>query len=178
MTKAEFLTKYNSLKSIEIALSKSISASVQHNKLYSKDLDNKQKKVIRDYWKEELRTLYLNFVDSPWGELEHNHKIIQLKDAMNIKFINQIDFRISHSQKSISVFFKHLWCLDLLSVAPPQCPIDRVILTRIGLPIRERKWGYVNTIEDHKQKIDLVKNHASIEGYNCISEWELFNFNV
>jgi len=177
MTKNEFLTKYNPSKSIDIALRKSISASVQHNKLYFKDVDKQQRINIRKFWEEQLMMLYSSFANCPWGEEEHNQKIVQLKGCMGKEFVNQIDFRISHSQKSISVFFKHLWCLKLLLINPPQCPVDRVILTRIGLPLRERKWGYVNTIEDHKEKIKLIKNHAAIEGYNCIAEWELFNFN-
>ena len=55
MTKEEFINKYNSSKTIEESLSKSISSSVQHNKLYKSTLiSNNIKKQVRDFWSSKL----------------------------------------------------------------------------------------------------------------------------
>lgn len=65
-------------------------------------------------------------------------------------------FRISHSQKSISVFVKHLWCMDVIS-EPNICPVDRIILGKTE--VRKNKdinWGYVNSIEEHKRKFTYI----------------------
>jgi hypothetical protein len=177
MTKEEFINKHNPSKTIKKSLSASISASVQHNKLYKSPLiSNNIKKQVRDFWSSKLILIKEKYVENNWGSDKHNEIIIDLKNEMNKEFENLIDFRISHSQKSISVFFKHLWCLGLINT-PPQCPVDRIILTRINLPINERKWGYIDDIEIHKNKIEKIKKTSQKEGYVNISEWELDNFN-
>lgn len=176
MTKEEFLNKYNPERTIKVALSKSISASVQHNKLYNSSLSYSKKKEIRDVWALKLLSIKEEFVDKNWNSNEHNKVIIKLKNVMQNSFNGLIGFRISHSQKSISVFFKHLWCLGIIKI-PPQCPVDRIILTRINAPYNERSWGYIDDIETHNQKIKLIEEFAKSEGYDNMCEWELFNFN-
>ena len=105
MTKEEFINKYNSSKTIEESLSKSISSSVQHNKLYKSPLiSNNIKKQVRDFWSSKLILIKEKYVENDWGSDKHNEIIIDLKNEMNKEFENFIDFRISHSQKYISIF--------------------------------------------------------------------------
>jgi len=174
MTKEGFLDRYNHVRTVEEALNKSISASVQHNRLYN-DVPNEHRFRIRYFWREKLQQLSENFNDEQWSEDKYEDEIEKLKYLMNQKFGNLIDFRISHSQKSISVFFKHLWCLEKIPI-PPQCPVDRIILTRANTPYNERSWGFVNDINTHRRKYDLIRHAASAAGYQQVSEWELLNF--
>ncbi len=94
---------------------------------------------------------------------------------MNNHFINLIDFRISHAQKSLGVFFKHLWCMNLIN-EPPQCPIDRQILKIAGVSITELSWGFVNDIETHRRKYSYIKEAAQRDGFSSVSGWELSKF--
>lgn len=174
MTKVQFLVKYNSSRTVEEALSKSIKAAVQHNKLYFK-VTNRDRAIIRSSWILKLIELQNIFTAEIWDETRYENEIITLKNFMNDRFGNSIDFRISHSQKSIGVFLKHLWCLDLIST-PPQCPVDRIILTRAKAPYSQRSWGYVNDIETHKIKYNYIRNAALKDGFDSVSEWELLNF--
>lgn len=177
MTKIEFLDIYNPTKSIEEALFKSINAAVQRNRIYVKGISNKNKKDIRRFWKQKLVLLAEKYKKHNWSIDTHNKEIVKLKLEMNDKFKDLIDFRISHSQKSISVYFKHLWCMNDFPI-PCQCPVDRRILTRLKVPYKERSWGYINEISIHKEKIDLIKERSLKDGYDTISEWELCNFNI
>ena len=175
MTQKEFLNRYNTSQTVGEALSKSISAAVGHNKLYN-NATNFQKEEIRCFWREKLLEIAKDFSQNSWDEDKHNKKIDELKQIMNTKFGDLINFRISHSQKSISVFIKHLWCIGNFPL-PPQCPVDRIILTRINAPYNERSWGFIDDIETHIEKINLIKLAAKRDGFESIAEWELLNFN-
>jgi hypothetical protein len=172
--KENFLRLYNEEKSINKALEESIYAAVRRNKLYLTN-DPKQRKLVRNFWSEQLINLSNSHKNNIWDEDCCEREIENLKKNMNDKFGDEIDFRISHSQKSISVFFKHLWCLDIISI-PPQCPVDRIILTKANAPINERSWGIVNNIETHRKKIDYLKRAANTAGFKNIAEWELCVF--
>jgi hypothetical protein len=174
MTKDQFLTKYNQTRTTKEALSKSIRAAVQHNKIYV-NVQKNDRIYIRNYWSDLLIKLSEQFKEENWDELNYEVQIIKLKNVMNAKFEHLIDFRISHSQKSIGVFFKHLWCLDILPT-PPQCPVDRIILTKANAPINERSWGHVNDIETHKNKYEIIRQQSIRDGFNNVSIWELDNF--
>ena len=52
--KPNFLARYNKSNSVSEALSKAISAAVQHNSLYSKSVTNDERVAIRTYWSEQL----------------------------------------------------------------------------------------------------------------------------
>ena len=174
MTQKEFLNRYNQSRTIEEALSKSISASVQHNRLYNNVLHN-ERVPIRDFWSKSLIELSNRYAEENWLELEYESEIIELKRLMNDEFGELIDFRISHSQKSLSVFFKHLWCLGEIPI-PPQCPVDRIILTRANAPHNERSWGFINNIETHRERYDIIRQAAVADGFDNVSIWELENF--
>lgn len=176
MTKDQFLNKYNPDKSLELSLLKSINASVQHNKLYIKNINSNLKENIKCVWKQKLKTLSNDFEINPWDEKNHNQIIESLKVEMNKEFGELIKFKISHSQKSISVYFKHLWCMGIIST-PPQCPVDRIILTQTNCLINHRKWTDVDRIDDHIFKINLIKGKMKLDGFQSLSEWELINFN-
>jgi hypothetical protein len=68
MTKEEFINKHNPSKTIKKSLSASISASVQHNKLYKSPLiSNNIKKQVRDFWSSKLILIKEKYVENNWG---------------------------------------------------------------------------------------------------------------
>ena len=175
MTKEKFLERYNKSKSQEEALSKSISAAVQHNKIYN-DVDSKDRIIIREYWSSQLVDLAERYKVECWSDDSYEQEVQGLKEKMKARFPEIIDFRISHAQKSLSVFLKHMWCLGL-APTPPQCPVDRIILTNAKAPYNKRSWGYVDSITEHKVLYDIIKQAAYQSGYTDVALWELENFN-
>jgi hypothetical protein len=170
MTKKEFLQKYNSDRSEKTALTQAINASVRRNCLYQNNLNTKDREQIKDKWKETL---------IKFGKKYENH-------VSEEEFVNDIEeikkemkelpgkFKISHAQKSLSVYLKHLWCLDKIQ-EPPVCPVDRKILEKAGAPVAKRAWTRIDNVKDYKEQLEYIKIKAE-ESNKSIATWELYNF--
>ena len=180
--KANFLQKYNPTLNIDIALSRSVNAAVQHNILYSKELAKSAKTEIRNFWFQELTKISTEFKKDV--SISRYEEIIdELKFSLNTKYKNYFDnkssfgsgLRTSHAQKSISVFIKHLWCLNKIN-EPRICPIDRIILSKTEAK-RDQciSWGYVNSIIEHRQKFEYVIRAAKAVEMS-VATWELLLF--
>lgn len=186
--KNNFLEKYNPKRTIENAISLSIKAAVQHNSLYSEKLSSNERLIIRKDWGNKLQEISIKYKNNTIDSEIYYKDITDLKNYMNEmykekfrtiphpKYNYDAGFRISHSQKSISVFLKHLWCLELIS-SPPQCPVDRIVLEKIGLKGQSASWGYINTLDNHISKIKLIEKVAKSEN-KSIPIWELTNFTM
>lgn len=180
--KAEFLKKYSPTNSIEVALSNAVKAAVQHNVLYTKDLALPIRKEIRSYWFDCLRKIGLKF-ENEITIIEYDSIVSELKKEMNNKFgayfqSNSPDgseFIISHAQKSISIYIKYLWCLNLIQ-EPKICPVDRIILSHTSAKSKDISWGYVNDIIEHRRKFKYVIESSALANLS-IAKWELFLFN-
>lgn len=178
--KEEFILKYNPKRDLDKALKLSIKASVQRNPTYTQHLSSNsdERKQVRLYWQYKLK----EYAEKYKGNVsmdDYVKDVLLLKEEINFKFkehfnhpnyINDNGFRIAHAQKSL----KHLWCLDLVN-EPPMCPIDNIILTKIGLKYPLNKWGYINSVEDFKNKAGLVLKESESKGLT-VCEWELINF--
>ena len=185
--KDAFLEKYNPKRTLDKALSSGITASVQHNSLYRKDIEQEHKDAVQCEWRAFLSGL-IDRYKTPQSISSYEKEIEELKRIMTEQFTDAFlsephkkyktdpGFRISHAQKSISVFLKHLWCMDEVA-CPPQCPVDSVILAAAGKRYPDTKWGYVNSIEIHRQKIKFLED-AKENPSEALAEWELKKFKV
>jgi len=174
--KLNFLKIYNHTCDITVAVNKSILASIQRNKIYNTNKVSDRDEIKR-YWKEQLSNIHERSNDILASEENFIIEIETLKRNMLSKFPNLIQFRISHSQKSINVFFKHLWCMDLITT-PLQCPVDRTILSIANAPINQRLWGYIDSIEEYQNKINFLREKAKSDGFDNLAIWELQNFKI
>ena len=183
--KIQFLTKYNPEQTVDKAVSRAIAASVQHNSLYAPNITPEEKEAVRCAWRSFLLDIIGKYKKQQTVD-EYERDILKLQEKMNTQFRDAFyqtphskyktdpGFRISHAQKSISVFLKHLWCMDEVDT-PPQCPVDRVVLEMAGLKYDKAKWGYVNSIEEHRRKIDQLISAKDNE-QQSLAVWELKNF--
>ncbi len=183
--KNAFLNKYNPTCTIDKAIASAINASVQHNSLYRKDISSELKVALRHEWRWFLMELVPRY-SNPQELAEYEADIEELKRMMNLRFSQAFNemphpkfktdpgFRISHAQKSIAVFLKHAWCMGMIAT-PPQCPVDAIILTVSGRRYPETKWGYVNTIDEHRCKIKMLEL-AKADPNVSLAEWELAKF--
>ncbi|MCK5800494.1 MAG: hypothetical protein KAI47_25070 [Deltaproteobacteria bacterium] len=183
LLKQEFLDKYNPERTIKRAIDSGIAAASQHNVLYSKSCSVEKKKEIKYRWCIFLTSL----IDRYKGVVsvaKYEQDITRLKSQMNKEFRDgfrddgnsslEPGFRISHAQKSISVFLKHMWCMGKVHT-PPQCPVDRVVLIKAGLSGNNAGWTHVNSIKEHRVKVGfLIEAMTTKDG--SLSEWELRSF--
>jgi len=187
----QFLRKYNPGRTLDEALDKAINASVQLNPLYKNVLDpdirrarnirRARSEAVRRRWKAYLIELIPRY-KSKQCVSNYERDIENLKQLMNKEFLRNDEsgafrppgFRISHAQKSISVFLKHLWCMCEVAT-PPQCPVDRQILEKARCP--DPRWTYVNSICEHRKKIRCLEEaKAKDDPDEPLAKWELRQF--
>ena len=180
LRKEVFLNRYNPGRSKDLALTSGVNAAAKRNDLYS---PNANRNDIRAFWKNELKKIGYKYREKQ-TEGAFIQDVMALKDTMNQRFSGSFnnrkkyddEFRISHAQKSISVYLKHLWCMGEIAT-PPLCPIDRVVLSKIT--VSDPRWGYVNCIETYKTHIKLIKEWRIINDKHKddpLAVWELFEF--
>jgi hypothetical protein len=178
MVKDIFLDKYNPKRDMQFALTQSIKASLQHNPTYTKDIDDFLKTEFRDYWKVRLQQIGEYFLEV--RDLNfYLDQVVLFTAEMNSKFFQVLSpnkenyengFRIAHSQKSISVYLKHLWCMDVIP-APPSCPLDRIISERAGITLHV-SWTKMNKISDVELALNLFQKLATHQN-KALCDWEL-----
>ena len=177
--KQEFLDKYNPKRTIAKALEQSNGAAVKRARLYTNGLSHVERQPVRLRLKDYLLSLVTKYQNSVTQTTHHSY-IVSLCDHMNClpkqvyfshdDFTDNPGFRIAHAQKSLSVFLKHLWCMDIIST-PPECPVDSIILSKVG--IRDIAWSSINEIKSHEK---IIYEVAKRSGAKCLAEWELITF--
>ncbi len=178
--KALFLDKFNNQRDVDKAARNSIRAAVQHNLLYKKEVTLLDKKMIRESWARLLYAQGHEFKEKK-TIADHEEAVLFIKEKLNSDF--SIFFwgsglRISHAQKSFSLFLKYMWCLNQIP-EPVTCPIDRQILmktdaSKTGDP-NDIAWGYVNDMDEHRKKRKFIEDAAKLQDMS-VAEWELSNF--
>ena len=145
MTKEEFINKYNSSKTIEESLSKSISSSVQHNKLYKSPLiSNNIKKQVRDFW---------------------SSKLILIKEKYKLKILPEFLYWICKNLKNELIRNSGSTSFNFISVAKvkeleiplPPLEVQHQIINDLK-KFQENIEGCKQIIEDNQQKIETKIN--------------------
>lgn len=175
--KEKFLEKYANLGNNETYLINAIRASVQRNTIYATDLPSDKREVIKEMWTYALESLASKYKNNQ-SKQQYLDDVLYLKNFMNKqfkddKFFASTGFRISHAQKSLSVYLKYLWCTDKIE-EPPCCPIDAIILQKVS--INNVAWTAIDSINALENIIDIVAEVAAKER-KTIAKWELANFN-
>ena len=179
-----FLNRYNRRVAggwdQDLAVTSGVKAASQHNALYARSSSSVQRALIRNDWKRLLRATASSYTE-PVDSAEYECHVQALADEMNTRhsmLLRHADelpqgvtagFRISHAQKSLSVYLKHLWCMGIIAM-PPECPVDRVVLRKAGAT---GSWTRVGTLDEHRSMIAALEQCA---GDASLAEWELLVF--
>ncbi len=154
-----------------------IMAATQRARLYTPDQNNAD---IRNEWEKYLQKLAKKY-SKKQDEGTFISDVEELKAHMNKefpadkkRFMNGQDgydkeFRVAHAQKSLSVYLKHLWCRGKVDL-PPVCPVDGIMLKHVG---NNDAWTKVNSIEEYRSHLALMKTAAENSGFASVAEWEL-----
>lgn len=170
---------YNRSRSELVALQSGIVASVRRNPLYASGVHRRLRITVLNRWRELLR----GSIDDPatWTDEGYERSLVQLRAIMNAEFGSLFErataptgFRISHAQKSLSVYMKHLWCIGLADM-PPACPVDRVVLSRAGIHSFPGGWTGVDCADVHHGLLVHLRNEANSHDMQ-LAEWELWAF--
>ena len=183
--KRDYLARYNHELTEERAVSRAISAACQHNSLYEPLIGTRVRQEVRTYWAELLHHMAQTYTVQQTCDryLRDVHEmVVRMNETFAQAFRTQPHprygydpgFRVSHSQKSLSVYLKHLWCLGVVA-SPPQCPVDAQILKKAGIRYPEARWACVNSIPEHQAKVAVLSRKAEASGLT-LAEWELLQF--
>lgn len=168
--KLRFINQYNPGQTEVLAIKSGINSAVRRACVYSPNMTKEEKTKIRSFWGQCLSELGGKYIESQ-NEEQFKKDIQDLQEKMNKQFFNVFNpderhrgFRIAQAQKSLSVYLKHMWCMNKIPT-PPTCPIDRTILGS--------SWIY-DDYEQYCNHLELVKTRNTTE--ECLSVWELFAF--
>lgn len=175
--KNKFLEKYASNGDNTTYLNNAIKVALQRNTLYASNIQNNQKEPIKELWRFALSNLtdkYKNEVSLK----QYFDDVVYLKDFMNKQFLkdgffDNVGFKISHAQKSLSVYLKYLWCTTQIA-EPPACPIDAIVLRKAS--ITNVTWTTMNDISELIEVVNQIKELAYTQSLT-LAKWELINFN-
>ncbi len=167
---------------VTVAAKMAIKAAVERNPTYTDDADIEE---IHKTWIKELKHLFDKYKNKIRTKEEFVDDIIYLQRKMNKAFPNSFknngknlggkkydkEFRIAHSQKSLSIFLKHMWCITPNMPMPPVCPIDRKILQSAKI---YEPWTKLNCVEKYKEWLNKLERVA---GKVPLAKWELVKWN-
>ena len=151
-----------------------VASSVMHNKLYKNKNETEQNKLrVKIEWFKLLKD-YSSKYENGNKDWKHYLKDVEsLHKNMNCEsLIGTVDFKISHAQKSLSLYLKHLWCMGQIP-EPPCCPIDSIVLSAASI---KGAWTKIISPEEFKKVFLKVKNFAENQQMT-IAVWELTAFN-
>lgn len=155
------------------AMRASINAAVsvrRGGKIYATGNNNER----REFKKElaELIRMESEHYTRPAGKiLDEQHcesirRIIGNLSARSKKCLFDEHLRWGIAQKAFNLYLKFLWCLEILRVPPPHCPVDRVVLRAAGI---HESWTICDSEQQHTEWIGRIRARA---GTLCLSEWE------
>ena len=161
-----------------------IKAAVERNPTYYKEITRTEVKEIHNIWSNLLMELFIKY-SKEQGSEEFVKDIETLCDKMNNGSLKKLfnnsgkgldnnypkRFRVSHAQKSLSVFLKHMWCITEDMPMPPACPIDRRILQEAKI---YEPWTKLDCIKTYKEWLNKIANLA---GNEPLAKWELVKWN-
>lgn len=150
-----------------IILGRTIQAAFQRGNVYAEAVPRKDRISLKESIEEELRGIAQGYTNNV-SENNHLNNIKQLSKKITQKHKQSLkngQLRIGTAQKLLNVYVKFLWCLGE-AAEPIHCPVDRIVLRRIG---DKRNWTDMNTIIQYKDVISKIREHI---GSRSIAEWE------
>lgn len=156
----------------------------QHNSLYRNNVAPELKKAVQCEWRAFLKGLANRYrkiqnvdeYESDIRNLKKNTEILfcacEIRNPGSVLYLAW-GFERNASENLSFMILKHLWCMDKVET-PPQCPVDRIILEEAGKRYPETKWGYVNSIDEHRKKIRFLNEAKDrVDNNTTLAEWEL-----
>jgi hypothetical protein len=180
-----FLTKYMpNWQNMDIhdfrvqAAFNSINAAVKRNATYAYS-ENKSRENVRKSWMKFIISVKFEEINnwSDWRDV-----VMDLCNQMNSKYptVWFDDFRVAHSQKSLSVYWKYIYCLDVvkgeIECRPIVMPLDRIIQVKAGLRTSEIiPWGKISDFDQYERQMKLIANKLNLN-FSELIDWEIYNF--
>lgn len=149
---------------IKMALVAAINSAVRRNSY------NYQPSFSEDHFKWK-KLLIKHSISIPTSIDLFVEDVGKLKKELKKAFGKDSTIRLSHAQKSLSVFLKYLWCFGLIDM-PPACPIDRNVLGLVkNSPVSN--WTQLDNLNDYRIILNALNDISQPEkmAFKELVEW-------
>lgn len=156
---------------LKIALSNAHSAAFQRGTVYKENTTDKEKIMFKRFFRSRLRILE-DVYKQPINEKEHINIITAFANEITTNYahvLNNGKLRFGTAQKAVNLYLKFLWTLGYMDTQPVHCPLDRIVLKKIGSSV---KWTELDCPNEYKKLIENVQVIADINN-QTIAEWEI-----
>ncbi len=153
-----------------------IQASFQRANIYIKEkINDRDKMLLKESIKEKLEKynqIYKHGKISDNGHIKNIDNFSKEISEKHERILYKKRFRIGIAQKTINIYLKYLWVLNIIK-EPPHCPFDFRIISRLkNIPNKCKNWTKIDNIECYKKLVNSAKEESS-KNFLSISEWEL-----
>jgi hypothetical protein len=160
--------KRDRIRTEDEAIVWSVNSAVQRNRVY-RNYDRRNE--FRAEWMRMIRKESQRYhsVVEPMSDSQHCKIIARISDGLSAAFgasLNNGRLRYGTSQKAFNLYLKHLWLLKEITVEPPHCPVDRIVLNALGI---DQAWTRCDDQKQYMEWIDAIRKKA---GPSSVSQWE------
>jgi hypothetical protein len=147
----------------EQAVTWSINAALQRNKVYKNDEYYEQREQFRAEWAGLLsdEAQAYKSLEASVSDEQHCAAIARIADTLSNKFSQLLDrgrLRFGTSQKAFNLYLKYLWALGEAQT-PPHCPIDSVVLEKAGI---DGCWTKSDSCEEYMDWINQIRERLTL----------------
>ncbi len=151
----------------------------QHKLIYNVNSTPGLKLKFKKYLHEEVQTIFIGYnLVEPVTRNQHAKNIVKLSNASSVHshILENERLNIGTCQKILNLYLKQMWCAGILHHEPPDFPIDRIILKRIG--IKDINWTEITQINEYKNIIAKAEEYVNknMNGYS-LAQFELEAYN-
>ncbi len=146
----------------------SVNAAVQRNRIY-RSLAGRG--AFRAQWMELIReeSQKYRLASEPVLDADHCQTIGVIASRLSEAFASLLrDGRLRYgtSQKAFNLYLKYLWQLGELprNLKPPHCPIDRIVLSELGI---NEAWTKSDDQQQYVRWINAIRSRSQ-----SIPDWE------
>ncbi len=112
----------------------------------------------------------------PVSDEQHCAAISRISDSLSSKFGELLvdgRLRFGTSQKAFNLYLKYRWALGEAAM-PPHCPIDRVVLERVGMTAN---WTKSDSCEEYMGWIHKIRESLTVAKWEneVWLRWSLLN---
>lgn len=160
---------------LKIALSNTRSSAFQRANVYKKNIDEEEKALFVQEFKSKLRKLE-EVYSKEVTEAKHLEFIQKFANQISSEFphvLNRKKMKFGVAQKAVNLYLKFLWCLGYIQTQPLHCPIDRIVLTAVGI---NANWTELDSVNEYQHMIKKIREEAKRKN-KTIAEWELSLWN-
>lgn len=145
-----------------------VQASFQRAKVYKGHENKETRKIALRAQIEDISKQYLD----PISEDKHIENIMSICCTDDVG----LNINLGVAQKLLNLYLKYLWTLDIIDIAPPHFPVDRMIQEALkykGL----FNWTELDDVNVYISFIEFAKDEMKKRNLNSLAEMELMVYN-